>query len=202
MKNWTSIVFYLLWCRLEPAKWPQHEIRRRLAMARTSTTKLWKIWKDRSVNIKTKLRLLKSLIWPIALYGCKTWTLKAADEKKLTAFELWSYRRIVRISYFNKKTNEHVLNTINTSPIITKLVIQRKLRYFGHISRATGSLEQCILQEAADGRRSRGRQRISWMDNIRNWTGLTASMATSAATDRSGWKRVVTNALAECGTQW
>ena len=84
------------------------EIRRRLAMARTSTTKLWKIWKDRSVNIKTKPRLLKSLIWPIALYGCETWTLKAADEKKLTAFELWTYRRILRISYFDKKTNEHV----------------------------------------------------------------------------------------------
>ena len=114
-------------------------------MARTSTTKLWKIWKNRSVNVKTKLRLLNSLIWPIALYGCETWTLKAADEIS-PAFELWTYRRILRISYFDKKTNEHVLHTINTSPIITKLVIQRKLRYFGHISRATGSLEQCILQ--------------------------------------------------------
>ena len=108
------------------------EIHRGIANARRNSVKLTKIWKDINISNGTKIRLLKCLVWSTALYGCKTWTLKASDKNKLKAFELWTFRQILRISYMERKTNIFVLDQLDTKPVLLKNVMQRKLYYFGH----------------------------------------------------------------------
>ena len=139
------------------------EIRTRLAIARTSLVKLNNIWSNRGISSNTKKRLLKALIWPIATYGCETWTLNKIEENKLNVFEMWTFRRILRISCRAHKTNDWILQAVNERRTFLTAVKRQKLKYFGHIGRSEG-LENIILEGKIEGKRSRGRQRTKWSD--------------------------------------
>ena len=172
----------------------EKDIRKRLAMARTTLQSMTHIWKDRGISKTTKLRLLKALIWSIALYGCEGWTIKKADARRIEAFELWCHRRLLRISYKEHRTNEWVLNKMGVERMLMPEVIKRKLNYFGHILRQDDTLERNNLLGTVPGRRSKGRPRTSWFHNIKEWLGCTITEAARRAEDRTRWRRSVADA--------
>ena len=154
--------------------------------------KIRTMWTDHSVTQKTKLRLIKALVWSIVTYGCETWTLKKADEARIEAFEMWCIRRILRISYRDHRTNEWCLKQMGTKRCLLNAVKARKLRYYGHVQRQHDSLEKNILEGRLDGKRSRGRQRIWWADNIKAWAGQpTMRRCREIAAERDQWRAVV-----------
>ena len=167
------------------------EIKIRLGLATSAMTRLNNIWKSNSISLPTKLQLYKSLVLSILLYGCESWTLTADTERRIEAFENKSYRRLLRISYKDHKTNAYVKEQITNStgeqePLLATIK-RRKLAWFGHISRHN-TLSKTILQGTVEGKRRRGRQRKIWHDNIKEWTGSNLATLIRMTEDREGWK--------------
>ena len=147
------------------------EVNRRINIARTSVKKMNKIWKSKAVNYKLKLRLVRSTAFAIASCGSESWTFSGKVQKKLNAFEMWTYRRILRVSWKDKRTNEWVLQKLRTKMMLFEQVTSRKLRFFGHAVRHDG-LEKTIVQGKVKGTRGTGRpthsvalwhRRVGWM---------------------------------------
>ena len=150
------------------------EIRARLCKGQAIGTSLNKLWKSHGIPIGTKLRLQKALVWPVATYGCESWTVLQDEEARIYAFEMKGFRKILRVSWIAKKTNEWVLETAGVERTLLGTVKSRKLSYYGHVMRKQGnSLEKEIMQGTIPGTRARGRPRMTWMDNVKTWTGLT-----------------------------
>ena len=151
------------------------EIKSRVEKARSSFVKMRHIFTNRHVSLPLKLRLLKCYVFPVLLYGAEAWTMTEQLMKKLSAFEMWLYRRILRISWTDHITNEEVLRRVGKQQEIAFTVKRRKLEYFGHLMRHNKyRLQQLILQGRVDGRRGPGRRRNSWLQNLRQWFGLTS----------------------------
>lgn len=181
------------------------EIRRRLAIARNNFIDAQNLFKDRSLSLQIKVRLIHALVFPIAIYGCEAWTLKKADTKRISAFELWCYRRTLRVTWKDKRTNDSVLTQIAPKARLMVTVRKLKLQYFGHVARGSaGDLAKVILEGKAEGTRGRGRPKTTWETNIKSWTGLSLHKATQAAQTRSSWRRLsslaATNPQDEDGT--
>ena len=166
------------------------ETRRRLAIARGTVQKMVTVWKSRGMSLGLKKRLLQATAFSIATYGCESWAMTMADKKRVDAFEQWCYRRLLRVSWTEKRTNEWVLNRIGSGLILRKGMTKRKLRLFGHIMRKEG-LEQRLAQGVIEGRRRRGRPAVSWCQDIKDWTGLSMAEAYHLTADRTGWREVV-----------
>ena len=147
----------------------------RIAQAIAALTKLSTIWKDKNISLSIKIRLMRSLVTSIFLYACESWTLNKDIERRIQAFEMRCYRRILGISYKDRVTNAEVEEKIRIAagPFekLLRTVKKRKLKWFGHVTRSNG-LEKTILQGTVPGKRGRGRPRRQWGDNIREWTGL------------------------------
>ena len=170
------------------------EIYARLGAARSAISSLSTLWKDRALSRSIKLRLLKSLVWPIATYGAESWTLKKDSIKKLEAFEMYGYRRILRVSWTEHRTNHSILEELRTTRQLVATIKRRKLQYFGHVTRAE-KLSALILQGKIEGRRLRGRPRRRWQDDVMEWTKRSMAECTSAARGRERWRKVVTSAM-------
>ena len=166
------------------------ELSRRLALGRASMAGLRKIWKDRDLMVATKLRLVEALVFPVATYGCETWTLTKAQKSKVRAFEQWCWRRLLRIPWTAKRTNESVVYEINPGNTLENKMMNQKLSYFGHVMRSHG-LEKDVMLGMGNGSRSRGRPRRRWMDEIREVTGLGLTELSTVAADRMRWRRLV-----------
>jgi len=167
------------------------EVRARISAATAAMARLQRIWIS-TISTKTKISLYRSLVISILLYGCETWTLRAEDERRLNAFETKSFRKILRISYRERRTNEFVRGEINRlagqqEPLLATIK-RRKLTWFGHVNRHEG-LPKTILQGTLPGSRKRGRQKKAWNDNICEWTGESLSNLTRATEDRGEWRR-------------
>ena len=169
------------------------EIRRRLGMAKSAMVRLQKIWSDRGITKNTKARLISALIFPIATYGCESWTLTKSDEKKINSFELWCWRRMLRITWRMKRSNESVLQEINPKKRLLSIIRSQMLRYFGHIARREGDcLEKIIMQGLVEGSRHRGRPRARWIDKIKTTSGFASLRSLySIARDRTRWRAIV-----------
>ena len=170
------------------------DIRSRLGAATSAMSKLNRIWRS-SISFPTKFRLYKSLVLSVLLYGCEAWTLTAETEKKIQAFEHKCLRKLLRISYLEHKTNDYVRRTVadmvgRQEPLIATIK-RRKLAFYGHVTRHD-SLCKTIMQGTVEGGRSRGRQRKSWSDNIKEWTGLPTHELLARAADRQGWRKTST----------
>ena len=150
------------------------EIRARLSKGHAIGASLNKLWKSHGIPIETKLKLQKSLVWPVATYGCESWTVRKDEVTRINAFEMKGLRKILRVSWVAKKTNEWILETAGVEGTLLDTVKSRKLSYYGHVMRKQGnSLEKEIMQGTMPGTRARGRPRMTWMDNVKTWTGLT-----------------------------
>ena len=168
------------------------EFRARLNRGQAIGASLQKIRKSHSIPISTKIRLMKALVWPVATYGCKSWTLRKNEETRLDAFEMKGLRRMLRVSWTAKKTNEWVLNIARVKRKLLDTVKARKLAYYGHTMRKQGScLEKEIMHETMPVARSRGRPRTSWMDNNKIWTVLSVEESIRMTEDRDKWRKYV-----------
>ena len=170
------------------------EVLSRIAQTMGAMAKLKPIWNDGNISLKSKIKLMNTLVMSIFLYACETWTLNASLEKRILALEMRCYRKIMNISYKDHVTNERVRLLVHTAvgkrDDLLTIVKQRKLRWYGHVSRSSG-LTKTILQGTVNGTRRRGRQRKRWEDNIKDWTGLSFATTQRAAEDRSTWRRVI-----------
>ena len=167
------------------------EIRHRLAMARSAMTNLSKIWADRGITRTTKVRLVQALVFPIALYASETWTLNKADRNRIAAFEMWCWRRMLRIPWTMRRTNASILEEIGVSKRLLHTINIQMLSYFGHIARRKGNnLEKVIMQGMIEGKRRKGRPRSRWIDQIRSAVGLPLRDCYALAEDRHLWRRI------------
>ena len=169
------------------------EIRRCLAMAKSAMVGLNKIWVDRGITKATKTRLVSALIFPIATYGCETWTLTKSDRKRINSFELWCWRRMLRISWIMKRTNDSVLQEVQPKTRLLCLIQSQMLSFFGHVSRRDGDcLEKVIMQGRVEGSRKPGRPRTRWIDQIKSVAGSSSLQDLySLAKDRQRWRAIV-----------
>ena len=141
------------------------EIKKRIAIAKASFQKMSTILKNRNISFSTKLKVLKTYVWSILLYRCETWTITAGTKKNLEAAEMWFYRRMLRIAWKEKRTNESILEETNQERSLIKTIRKRQLKFLGHICRHKG-LEFLSLTGKIEGTRSRGRQRITFLDSL------------------------------------
>ena len=169
------------------------EIKTRLAIALSSMAKLTKIWKNNGIKTGSKLKLYKTLVTSIASYGCESWTLTEDTQRRIQAFEMKCFRRILNISYKEHKTNDFVWNKVlsydrKIEPLLSTIK-RRKMKWFGHVTRHN-SLSKTILQGTVEGRRKRGRQRKLWSDNIKQWTEMDLYSLLNLAQDREEWRKL------------
>lgn len=162
------------------------EVKCRIAIARNVFNNMSSVFKSHNLTLDTKTRLLKCYVFSVLLYGVEAWTLTEATTKKLRAFELWLYRRMLRISWTQKITNAEVLNRMNKPAELVNIIKARKLQYLGHIMRNEHRYEllQLILQGKIDSRRGPGRRRISWLANLRSWFGKSSAELFRIATNK------------------
>ena len=166
------------------------DIKIRIAIAKKRMVDLHVLWNDRNISTGLKIKLVKTLVWSALLYGAESWTLLKADENRIMAAEMWFWRRMLKISWKDKRTNLSVLQELNTERDLLGKVARLKMGYFGHILRGSGSpLAAQIIESQVEGKRKRGRQRKQWYDNIKEWTGLTYSEAKRLAQDRNKWRK-------------
>jgi len=170
------------------------EIRIRTARGLGIGVDLMKLWKSHNIKINTKLKIMRTLIWPVMMYGCESWTIKKRDEERIKAFEMKCIRKILGISWIEKKTNEWVLETAGVERNLLESIKRRKMSYFGHIMRKQGDcLEKEIMQGTVPGARARGKPRKRWMDNMSEWSGLSTERLLRETEDRRGWRGIVHN---------
>ena len=149
---------------------------------------------DRSLNLQLKSRLMQSLVWSVLCgklqHGCESWTINAADRKRLNAFEMDMYRRMLRISWTEHRTNNSILEELEPARRFLAEVKRRKLQYFGHVVRAD-NLCTHVLHDIVAEKRRRGRPRRRWTDDIKQWTGISVAECVQHAKDRSAWRALV-----------
>uniref|UniRef100_A0A4W2GF69 Reverse transcriptase domain-containing protein n=1 Tax=Bos indicus x Bos taurus TaxID=30522 RepID=A0A4W2GF69_BOBOX len=143
-----------------------HEIKRRLLLGRKVMTNLDSIFKSREITLPTKVCLVKAMVFPVVMYGCESWTIKKADRQRVDAFELWCWRRLLRVPWTARRSNKSILKEITPGCSLEGLMLKLKLQYFGHLMRRADSFEKTLMLGKIEGRRRRGRQRMRWLDGI------------------------------------
>ena len=134
-----------------------HDIKRRLLFGRKVMTNLDSILKSRDIILPTKVHLIKAMVYPVVLYECKSWTIKKAERRRIDSFELWCWRRLLRVPWSARRSNQSILNEISLGCSLVGLMLKLKLQYFGHLMRRTDSLEKTLMLAKIEGRRRRGR---------------------------------------------
>ncbi|KAI8509148.1 hypothetical protein Bbelb_129960 [Branchiostoma belcheri] len=181
------------------------EVKIRIAKSTSVLGKLKHIWASSNISTKTKIYLLRSLVLSIFLYGAEAWTLNAEITKRINAFEMNCYRRLLQIHWSTHTTNEEVKHRVKSLagplPSFLSLVKKRKLQWFGHVTRAKGTLAHTTLQGKAEGGRMRGRPRRTWTSDLKEWTGHPLSHLTSLAENRPGWITLVDSLVAPTAGQ-
>ena len=132
-----------------------YEIKRRLLLGRKAMTNLGSILKSRDITVLTKVRLAKAMVFPVIVYGCESWTIKKAERRRIDAFELWCWRRLLRVSWTATRSNQSILKEISPEYSLERLMLKPKLQYFGHLMQRTDSLEKTLMLGKTEGRRRR-----------------------------------------------
>ena len=143
-----------------------HEIKRHLLLGRKTMTNLDSVLKSRDITLLTKVHLVKAMVFPVVMYGCENWTIKKAEGQRIDAFELWCWRRLLRVPWTARRSNQSILKEISPEYWLEGLVLKLKLQYFGHVMQRTDSLEKTLMLGKMEDRRRRGWQRMRWWDGI------------------------------------
>ena len=143
-----------------------HEIKRHLLLGRKVMTNLDSILKSRDITLSTKVCLVKAMVFPVVMYGCESWTVKKAEHRRVDAFELWCWRRLLRVPWTARRSNQSVLKEINPGISLEGLMLKLKLQFFGYLMRRLDSLEKTLMLRGIVGRRRSGRPRMRWLDGI------------------------------------
>ena len=143
-----------------------HEIKRHLLFGRKVMTNLDSILKSRNITLPAKVHLVKAVVFPVVMNGCESWTIKKAEHWRIDAFELWCWRRLLRVPWTARRSNQSILKDISPGCTLEGLMLKLKLQYFGHLMRRTDSFEEPLMLGKIEGRRRRGKQRMRWLDSI------------------------------------
>ena len=143
-----------------------HEIKRCLLLGRKVMTNLGSIFKSRDITLSTQVCLVRAMVFPVVMYGCDSWTVKKAEHQKIDAFELWCWRRLLRVPWTARRSNQCILKEISPKCSLEGLILRLKLQYFGHLMQRADSFEKTLMLGRIEGRRRRGRQRMGWLDGI------------------------------------
>ena len=170
------------------------EIKRRIEIARGAFNNISKVITSQKISISTRLRLIKCYVWSTLTYGAETWTISKTLAGRINAFEMWTYRKMLKLSYTKHKTNEEVLDMLSTEKQLLSNIVKRKCQYFGHLVRHN-ELQRQLLEGKINGKRSRGRPRITWMDNLKKWTGKSYGNLIRIAEDREKFRCMTFNVL-------
>lgn len=168
----------------------EFEVRRRIEIARTAMIQLTKIWKNRNITRNTKINLVNALVFPVFFYGSETWVIRSNDRKRIDAFEMWVWRRMLRVPWTARRTNVSILNEIKPVQRVSSRTYGRILKFFGHISRHD-NMEKLVVQGRPEGKRKRGRSPTRWTDAISKLTESNISSAARQANNRGSWKTTV-----------
>ena len=133
-----------------------YEIKRRLLLERKVMTKLDSIFKSRDITLPTKVHLIKAMVFPVVMYGCESWTVKKAEHRRIDAFELWCWRRLLRVPWFARRSNQSILKEFSLGCSLEGLILKLKIQYFGHLIQRVDSLEKTLMLGRIEGRRKRG----------------------------------------------
>ena len=137
-----------------------------------SMTSLDSIFKSRDITLPTKVHLVKAMVFPVVMYGCESWTVRKAEHRRIDAFELWCWRRLLTVPWTARRSNQSILNEISSGCSLEGLMLKLKLQYFGHLMRRADLLEKTLMLGKIEGRRTRGWQRMRWLDGITGSTDM------------------------------
>ena len=168
-----------------------HEIKRCLLLGRKVMTNLDSILKSRDITLPTKVRLVKAMVFSVVIYECESWTVKKAESRRIDAFELWCWRRLLRVPWTARRSNQSILKDISPGCSLEELMLKLKIQYFGHLMWSADSLEKTLMLGKIGGRRRRGRQRMKWLDGITDSMGIGLGELRELVMDRETWRGVV-----------